>query len=257
MSNLEVFPVPAFNDNYIWAIVNGSSFAVVDPGDADPVFAFIQERGLGLVSILITHHHFDHTGGVAELKRLTSAKVFYPLGSPFAEGDEAVGEGDSIEMEQLGTEFKVITTPGHTLDHVCYYREGMLFCGDTLFSGGCGRLFEGTPDQMRHSLQKLCRLPQDTKVYCAHEYTLSNLKFAFACDLQNARLEQYQRWCQQQRQEGRPTLPSSIGLEQEINPFLRCDTVDIQSAVMRECAQSAPMGQGEIFAALRAWKDRF
>jgi hydroxyacylglutathione hydrolase len=251
-------PLPAFSDNYIWAFAHGPDAWVVDPGDAIPVLAWLQAQGLTLRGILLTHHHADHTGGVDALRSATGAAVFGPAFEHLPEPVQRLSQGDAVEA--LGLTFRVLEVPGHTAGHIAYYTpdfEGapLLFCGDTLFSGGCGRLFEGTPAQMLASLDALAALPGPTRVCCTHEYTLSNLRFAQAVEPHNPDLATYRQWCEAQRQQGLPTLPSTLALEKNINPFLRSREPSVVQAVQ----QQAPQAHGEagVFAALRQWKDTF
>ncbi|TDK52210.1 hydroxyacylglutathione hydrolase [Pseudomonas moraviensis] len=254
---IQISALPAFTDNYIWLLQDHQTqrCAVVDPGDAAPVQAWLDAHpGWVLSDILITHHHHDHVGGVERLKAATGAKVYGPASESIPARDVALKDNDSVSV--LGWDFDVYAVPGHTLGHIAYYHHGLLFCGDTLFAAGCGRLFEGTPEQMYHSLSRLAALPEDTLVYCTHEYTLSNLKFAAAVEPGNpdiaARLEKVI----QQRQSGVMTLPSTLALEKLTNPFLRSsETLVTQKVDEREGAQNRE--PSEVFAALRAWKDKF
>jgi hydroxyacylglutathione hydrolase len=256
---MQLIPIPAFSDNYIWALHDGRQALVVDPGEAEGVARWLQQEGLRLDTILITHHHADHTGGVAALREATGARVIGPAYETMPEPLQRVSEGDTVEV--LGQRFDVIEVPGHTAGHIAYYTPAMdgaplLFCGDTLFSGGCGRLFEGTPAQMLDSLTRLAALPGDTRVCCTHEYTLSNLKFAQAIEPDNAALRAYVAHCQAQRAQNFPTLPSSIGLEKQINPFLRTD----EPAVVRSAQAHEPGRPADavsVFATLREWKNVF
>lgn len=256
---MHLIPIPAFSDNYIWALHDGTQALVVDPGEAAGVSRWLEQEGLRLDTILITHHHADHTGGVAELREATGARVIGPAFESMPEPLLRVGEGESVEV--LGLRFEVIEVPGHTAGHIAYYTPAMdgaplLFCGDTLFSGGCGRLFEGTPAQMLDSLTRLAALPASTRVCCTHEYTLSNLKFAQAVEPGNAELAAYTAHCQAQRAQNFPTLPSSIGLEKQINPFLRTG----EAAVVRSAQAHQPgiaTDAVSVFATLREWKNVF
>jgi hydroxyacylglutathione hydrolase len=256
---MQLIPIPAFSDNYIWALHDGRQALVVDPGEAEGVAHWLQQEGLRLDTILITHHHADHTGGVAALREATGARVIGPAYETMPEPLRRVSEGDTVEV--LGLRFDVIEVPGHTAGHIAYYTPTMdgaplLFCGDTLFSGGCGRLFEGTPAQMLDSLTRLAALPADTRVCCTHEYTLSNLKFARAIEPDNAALSAYVAHCQAQRAQNFPTLPSSIGLEKQINPFLRTDEpAVVQSALAHEPGR--PADAVSVFTTLREWKNVF
>ncbi|WP_369742491.1 hydroxyacylglutathione hydrolase [Pseudidiomarina sp. PP-1MA] len=245
-----VSAIPAFNDNYIWAIQArvGSAAVIVDPGDAEPVLAWLAEQQVALAAILITHHHWDHTDGIAALLEAYPRQpipVFgpdpamaAPLTTPIACITDPLHDGELFRLPELDNQWQVFATPGHTLDHLCFYTPGYLFCGDTLFSAGCGRMFEGTAEQFQQSLQSLAELPASTNVYCAHEYTEANLRFARAAEPENQAVLMHQRWVKQQRQQGLSSLPSQLGKELEINPFLR--------------AQSAAE-----FARLRRWKDNF
>jgi len=254
---IQISALPAFTDNYIWLLQDHQTqrCAVVDPGDAAPVQAWLEAHpGWVLSDILITHHHHDHVGGVERLKAATGAKVYGPASESIPARDVALKDNDRVSV--LGWDFAVYAVPGHTLGHIAYYHHGLLFCGDTLFAAGCGRLFEGTPEQMYHSLSRLATLPEDTLVYCTHEYTLSNLKFAAAVEPGNRHVAARLEKVTQQRQNGVMTLPSTLALEKLTNPFLRAsETLVTQKVDEREGAQNrAP---SEVFAALRAWKDTF
>lgn len=256
---LSVEPVPAFNDNYIWLLtMPGSTEAfVVDPGDAAPVKAALEARGLELTGILVTHHHFDHVGGVAALREAYNPVVYGPE-NPAIEGiDHRLEAGDRIHV--LDHLFEVLTVPGHTLDHIAYFHPGetpLLFCGDTLFAGGCGRLFEGTPQMMHESLQALAALPSATRVYCAHEYTLANLAFATAVEPNNQALAERLEQANAMRQRDEPTVPSTLGLELATNPFLRCSEDELLASL--EAQGKLPRGSVvDVFAAVRSWKDNF
>jgi hydroxyacylglutathione hydrolase len=255
---MKLIPIPAFNDNYIWLLHHERRALVVDPGDAQPVLAILQQEDLTLEAILVTHHHGDHTGGVAALRQATGTGVFGPVGEPLPEPLTRVQEGDTVSA--LGLNFQVMSVPGHTAGHVAYFLqpshdEPLLFCGDTLFSAGCGRLFEGTPAQMLTSLSRLAALPAMTRVCCAHEYTLGGLAFARLVEPDNQVLINYQIRSKSLREQHLPTLPSSIGLENAINPFLRTRIPRVVEAARQfdPCAQS----EVEVFAALRTWKNQF
>ncbi|OPG68680.1 hydroxyacylglutathione hydrolase [Pseudomonas ogarae] len=254
---IQISALPAFTDNYIWLLQDHSTqrCAVVDPGDAAPVQAWLEAHpGWVLSDILITHHHHDHVGGVQALKNATNATVYGPASENIPARDQALHDNDQVSV--LGWDFDVYAVPGHTLGHIAYYHHGLLFCGDTLFAAGCGRLFEGTPAQMHHSLSRLAALPEDTLVYCTHEYTLSNLKFAAAVEPGNpdvaARLEKVSR----QRSEGIMTLPSTLALEKLTNPFLRTTETSVKQKADERNGQRNQT-PSEVFAALRAWKDTF
>ncbi|GAB5449858.1 MAG: hydroxyacylglutathione hydrolase [Halioglobus sp.] len=256
---LDIQPIEAFSDNYIWLIREPGSnrAAVVDPGDAAPVRAVLAEQELELHAVLITHHHFDHVGGLKELREAFSPRVYGPH-NPAIEGiEERLGDGDSIEL--FGARFDVFEVPGHTLDHIAYFHGGdqpVLFCGDTLFAGGCGRLFEGTAPMMLRSLDKLAALPAATQVYCAHEYTLANLAFARAVEPDNEALQQRSTEAEQYRQRGEPTVPSQLSLELDTNPFLRCreDTLVANLDAQGRLQERTPEA---VFASVRGWKDSF
>ena len=250
-------PLPAFSDNYIWCLHDGRHALVVDPGEADGVLAWLHEQGVELRTVFITHHHPDHTGGVAALREAAGAEVIGPALERLPEPVCRVS-GDQ-RVQALGLDFEVIDVPGHTAGHIAYYAaqiDGapLLFCGDTLFSAGCGRLFEGTPAQMHASLARLAALPDDTRVCCTHEYTLSNLAFARAVEPGNAQLAEYARHCQQLRNQNFPTLPSSIGLEKRINPFLRTHEPSLLQAASARTGvpQNDPVS---VLAILREWKN--
>jgi len=254
---LTVKPIPALQDNYIWVLRQDAQnrVVVVDPGDAEPVIAWLDHEKLILDTILITHHHHDHTGGLAELIERYAPQVYGPDNDAIAGIDQRVSEGD--ECRVLGRHFDVLAVPGHTLDHIAFHAPGtpgLLFAGDTLFSGGCGRLFEGSPEQMQASLAKLEALPEDTLVFAAHEYTLANLAFAAAAEPDNAARDAYRNECRKARDLDRPTLPTTLARERQINPFLRIDEPGLLETLRQ---QGAADNSREAFATLRAWKDRF
>jgi hydroxyacylglutathione hydrolase len=258
---MNLLALPAFADNYLWMLHDGRHAVVVDPGDAAPVIAALAEADLQLVGILVTHRHSDHVGGLADLQahpRGRHARIIGPAEAPMPAATEPVHDGDRIDL--MGLTFTALHLPGHTLDHLGYVvtppgEAAILFCGDTLFSGGCGRLFEGTPAQMHVSLQRLAALPGDTRVCCAHEYTLSNLRFARAVEPGNDTLADYAAHCADRRERDLPTLPSTIGQERAINPFLRCDQPGVIAAAAEHgAATDDPVA---VFTALRQWKDHF
>ncbi len=256
---MHLHPLPAFSDNYIWVLHDHRHALVVDPGEAAGVQQWLQDRQLALQAILITHHHADHTGGVAALREATGARVFGPAFEELPRPLQGVEGGDQLDL--LGLRFEVIDVPGHTAGHVAYFAPDvdgapLLFCGDTLFSAGCGRLFEGTPAQMLDSLTRLAALPDGTRVCCTHEYTLSNLRFAQAVDPDNPALAAHAQHCRDLRDRNLPTLPSSIGLEKQINPFLRSQ----EAALVRSARTRAPASPTDalgVFTTLRAWKNDF
>ncbi|WP_287878110.1 hydroxyacylglutathione hydrolase [Aquitalea sp.] len=248
-----VTPVRAFADNYIWVLQQGTGALAVDPGEAAPLIAFLDQRGLALQIILITHHHADHCGGLAELlQRWPQAQVYGPPG--IAGVNQPVMEGASVHWHDYA--FDVLALPGHTLDHLGYYGHGQLFCGDTLFGAGCGRLFEGSPAQMLASLDKLAALPDTTRFYPAHEYTLSNLKFALAVEPDNDEIQLRQLLDQKQIAMGLPTLPTELGLEKTTNPFMRSDIASVQYTASRHTGQHLSQ-RVEVFTVLREWKNNF
>jgi hydroxyacylglutathione hydrolase len=254
-----VFAVPAFRDNYIWVLTDdaGETAVAVDPGDAAPVWEALERRGLRLGGILVTHHHADHVGGVtALLEQWPGIPVWGPAGERIPGRTVAVADGDEVVMEQLGLRFEVLDVPGHTAGHVAYFGHGMLFCGDTLFAGGCGRLFEGSAAQMNASLAKLARLPGDTRVYCAHEYTEANLRFAMAVEPDNAALQRRYGKVRQERARGEMTLPSTLAEELATNPFLRCEQPSVRQRATARAGRDLS-GPEAVFATVRAWKDSF
>jgi hydroxyacylglutathione hydrolase len=256
---LKVTPVPAFSDNYIWLIhglADPRSVAIVDPGDPRPVLKRLKDDRLGAVAILVTHHHADHVGGVDALVAELGVPVYGPASERIPRIDFPLREGDRVAPDGLGIEFGVIDCPGHTAGHIAYHGHGTLFCGDTLFSAGCGRLFEGTPAQMSRSLGKLAALPDDTRVYCTHEYTLSNLRFAGAVEPANDDVRAYIERVGRLRSEDRPTLPSTLGLEREVNPFLRCAESTVREAAERRAGRPL-VDDVEVFSVVRSWKDGF
>ncbi|AQT10179.1 hydroxyacylglutathione hydrolase [Pseudomonas sp. Eqa60] len=254
---IQISALPAFTDNYIWLLQDHRSqrCAVVDPGDAAPVLAWLeQHQGWVLSDILITHHHHDHVGGVERLKQHSAATVYGPAREKIPARD--IGLEDNQRVSILGWEFEVFAVPGHTLGHIAYYHHGLLFCGDTLFAAGCGRLFEGTPEQMHHSLGRLAALPDDTLIYCTHEYTLSNLRFAQAVEPANPDIAERLAKVTQMREQGRMTLPSTLALEKLTNPFLRTGETSVKQKADERNGQDN-QSQSAVFAALRAWKDKF
>ena len=252
---LEIVPLPAFRDNYIWSIRRGTQLAVVDPGDAGPVIAHVRARGLQLAAVLITHHHADHTGGLSVLaERFDGAggtdplPVFGPAGESITGVNRPLAGGETILVPGLDLALQVLAVPGHTRGHLAYFGEGMLFCGDTLFGAGCGRLFEGTPAQMFASLSRLASLPGATRVYCAHEYTLQNLRFARGIEPDSPALAERESRALALRAAGQPTVPSTIDEERATNPFLRCTVPAVVRAMDGEAASDDPVA---VFAALR------
>ena len=252
---LEIVPVKAFRDNYIWTLRDSKHAAVVDPGDARPVIEYLTREKLELVAILATHHHADHVGGIPELLERGHVPVYGPRGEPIESLTRAVGEGDTVTIPELDVSFAVLDIPGHTRAHIAYYGAECLFCGDTLFACGCGRVFEGTPEQMYASLEKLRALPDSTKVYCGHEYTLANIGFARGVEPGNDALGTREARDRRLREAGKPTLPTTLGEEKATNPFLRClEPAVVESANKYLGARAADPVR--VFAAIRDWKNR-
>jgi len=264
-----VTAIPAFNDNYIWAITSkdpsitnkNKPIALVDPGEAAPCIAFIEKNELQLCTILVTHHHPDHVGGIADLKTYCQNKgwpltIYAPENSSIKNIDVRVSEREIVNISALDVSFEVINLAGHTLDHIGYYGNDIVFCGDTLFSGGCGRIFEGSPKQMLTALTRLTDLPERTHVYCAHEYTLANLTFALAVEPKNAELVHYYNQVLAQREKNVSTIPTSILLEKKINPFLRCKQADIVNSAAKFSGTN-PVNELETFTVIRQWKNQF
>lgn len=248
--------IRAFRDNYIWALIAGSHVAVVDPGEAPPVLDFLRREKLELAAVLLTHHHADHVGGVPELLDCFKVPVYGPRTENIPTVAHPLGEGDEIGLPKIGAQFRVLDIPGHTRGHIAYYGANSVFCGDTLFACGCGRLFEGTPAQMSASLAKLAALPDATRVYCGHEYTLANIAFASAVEPGNAALKTLKTEAEAKRAQYLPTLPSTIGAEKATNPFLRASVPEVAAAAEAH-AGHALNNPIEVFAALREWKNRF
>jgi len=258
-----VTAISAFNDNYIWAISseNSDKIALVDPGDANVCIDYLQRNDMTLSTILITHHHKDHVGGIKKLlgyakKEAWSVTVYGPANERIDQLDITLKENDVVNLTAPMCQFTVLDLPGHTKGHIAYYNDAMVFCGDTLFSGGCGRVFEGTPKQMHHSLAKLATLTPETLVYCAHEYTQTNLAFALAVEPNNLDLQSYSEQVNAKRQKNQATIPTSIGLERRINPFLRCNEISIKLAA-KSFNNQETNNSDEVFTVIRAWKDNF
>lgn len=265
---LKVSSVGAFSDNYIWVFGQdgGRDVCIVDPGDAAPVLVALDSQDLQLSSILLTHHHADHIGGVKELlERFPGTPVYGPKSSKIDSVTSPISEGDKLNWAEV--DFSIVSVPGHTLDHIAYYasehsgeenlKNGVLFCGDTLFTGGCGRIFEGDPAMMYKSLHKLASLPGSTMVYCAHEYTQGNLRFAMVADPGNPDTIERLQQVNKARDAGMSTVPSTLAMELRTNPFLRCHTKAVRGAVIEKMDMPSDSDEIEVFAALRRWKDSF
>lgn len=256
MPEVNVTAIPAFSDNYIWLIsAGGADCAVVDPGDAEPVRRALRREGLELACILLTHHHADHIGGAAALAAATGAEVFGPRDPRIPGQSRSFGEGERVDLPRLKLAFEVLEVPGHTSSHIAFFGHGCLFCGDTLFSVGCGRLFEGSPEQMQNSLDKLAALPASTRVFCGHEYTLSNCDFALQVEPDNRVLQRRASAAEAARAIGRSTVPSLLGDELAVNPFLRSREPAVVRAARRRNPQASP--GASTLAEIRAWKDTF
>lgn len=258
---VKIRPIRAFTDNYIWLIEDGVNAVVVDPGLAKPVLETLEHDGLTLAAILLTHHHQDHVGGVRELLEHSAVPVYGPAMESLPACDHALSEGETVTLDKPGIVLRVLDVPGHTAGHIAFFADDIggkpaLFCGDTLFVGGCGRLFEGTPSQMLDSLDKLCALPDATRVYCAHEYTLSNLRWARSVDPENASLLEMEQLAKAVREIDQPTVPSRMDIEKRCNPFLRSRDAGIAQAASAWASRSLQTPV-EVFAALREWKNGF
>jgi hydroxyacylglutathione hydrolase len=255
---IQVQPILAFKDNYIWCLINDKTnhCIIVDPGEVKPVLTFLKRFNLMLDAVFITHHHWDHTNGIKGILKDYAVPVFGPAKEKVIGVSNPVDEGDGIELNHWPIAFKVLAIPGHTLGHIAYYGGRMLFCGDTLFSAGCGRLFEGTAEQMLDSLNKLSQLPDETQIYCGHEYTLNNLNFAQMIEPSNPRVKEHLERVRELRQKNLPSLPSVLFAERLINPFLRCDKTEILSRVERHRGKKLDL-PAEVFAYLRQWKNNY
>lgn len=255
---IPIYPIPSLKDNYIWALIDPEqrSVCIIDPGDADPVIAFLDKQKLDLQSILITHHHWDHTDGIGLLKDKYQIPVYGPANPAIPEITQVTDDGMEIPNEDCFLKLRVLAIPGHTLDHLAYYAPGMLFCGDTLFAAGCGRIFEGSVLQMYQSLQKMAALPEDTKIYCAHEYTLNNLRFAQIVEPDNEAIHERLAQVKALREMNLPSLPSTLKEEKLTNPFLRCEMPQLRANMEKFSGQTlnSPV---EVFGWVRKWKDEF
>lgn len=255
--SIQVLPILAFKDNYIWCLINEETkhCIIVDPGEAKPILTQIKQLNLTLDAILITHHHWDHTNGIRSILRLHNVPVFGPMKEKIAGVSNPIDEGDKIELVNWPT-FEIIAIPGHTLGHIAYYGNNFLFCGDTLFAAGCGRLFEGTAEQMLNSLDKLARLPDKIQIYCGHEYTLANLHFAQAVEPNNNYIKERLEKTRELRQKNLASVPSFLYEERLSNPFLRCENLEIKMCVEKRTGKKL-LTPVEIFTYLRQWKNNF
>jgi len=255
---LTISPIPAFDDNYIWILHQhgNKNCVVVDPGDEDPVLDYLRAQQLNLEAILITHHHFDHTAGIEGLVRETGADVYGPANEKIPELQFPLKEPDQFELQQSGLGFRVLDVPGHTRGHIAYLIEDVLFSGDCLFAAGCGRLFEGTAEQMYQSISKLSNLPDATRVYCAHEYTEANLKFALAVENNNPDIANRLQQVMSDRANNKSTIPTTIALEKLTNPFMRCHLKPLKEAA-KSYSGEQPGSESETFSTIRRWKDSF
>jgi len=253
---LSVEPIKAFTDNYIWLVSTNEGSIVIDPGESKSIQKLIDNKTIDLKGILITHHHYDHTNGLSELVKKNELEVYGPVNN--IDGiNHRLNDKDKISI--IGIDFDVISIPGHTLDHIGFYSANasnpILFCGDTLFAGGCGRIFEGTYEQMFNALKKITKLPTNTNIYCGHEYTLSNLKFALEADDTNKELIEEFKKVENKINSNIPSLPTTLDKELKVNPFLRCDNINIQNKIIEKFKVSN--SELEVFTALRKWKDNF
>lgn len=253
---MHIQAIPAFNDNYIWLLINPSNrkAVCVDPGDASVVIDHLKKQQLDLVGILVTHHHWDHTGGISELVKYYQPKVYCSYRNNIPQRTHALHNNDVISIPNLEIELNILEIPGHTLDHICFYAEGMLFCGDTLFAAGCGKVFEGTMAEMYNSLLKISHLPDATQIYCGHEYTLNNLKFASLVEPDNAAIKNRLAEIQNLRDQNKITLPSTLSIEKQTNPFLRCHLPSLQKAASNYSGKTItdPI---TTFTIIREWKN--
>jgi hydroxyacylglutathione hydrolase len=256
IKKIQIYPLPSLQDNYIWALcdLEHKKVSVVDPGEAEPVLTFLKQEQFTLQSILITHHHWDHTQGIPALKTQGEVPVYGPRELPHV--TQALAEGSRLSQENSPLALEVFAIPGHTLDHLAYYAPGVLFCGDTLFAAGCGRLFEGSALELYSSLQRIAALPADTKIYCAHEYTLNNLRFAAVVEPGNPAILKRLAKVKTLRENQLVSLPTTLREEKETNPFLRCDQPLVKAATEKFSGQilTTPL---EVFSSLRKWKDGF
>lgn len=256
MENLHIIPIPALRDNYIWAITreNSKKIAIVDPSEHQPVITFMQKNSYELCSILITHHHYDHTGGIAQLVKDNPIPVWGATNSEISTITKHINDNDKITIPELDILLETLTIPGHTLDHIAYFGHDLLFCGDTLFTGGMGKIFEGTAIQMYSSIKRLSMLPQATKIYCGHEYTLQNLEFALKVEPNNKELIKRYNYTKKLREANIPTVPATLELELATNPFLRINETEVINSIIKRLGNSKEITPLTIFTELRNWK---
>lgn len=256
-NNIHILPLPAFTDNYIWAMFNHAHCVVVDPGDSKVVIDFVERLGIKLSAVLITHHHPDHTGGLKALKEYNPAlSIFGPHSEKIPEVTVPLTKDDCIFLNEFGAELRVMEAPGHTLDHILYYADDVLFCGDTLFSVGCGRIFEGSFTQMYQSLHQIVRLPATTQIYCTHEYTLANIDFALTVEPNNPDLKHYKAWAERQQASHIPTIPTTLSQQLKLNPFLRVKFPPVVQFAEKRAGHKG-LDNVEVFTQLRLAKDEF
>lgn len=255
---LEIIPLAALKDNYIWLLKNKASghIAIIDPSEAEPVLDLIDSEGLIPIAILITHHHWDHVGGIPGITAKYELPVYTPKTESVSGSTNPVGEGDTVSLAELNLTFNLLDVPGHTSGAVAYYNDNMVFSGDTLFTAGCGRMFEGTPPQMHASLSKFKSLPDNTLLYCGHEYTVANLQFAAVVEPENIAIQDRLRGAKKLRNNKQPTMPSTLGIEKQTNPFLRCEKPSVINAACEHSGKKLD-NPHDVFAAVRAWKDNF
>lgn len=255
---MTIYPVRAFQDNYIWTVHNDKFAIVVDPGDAMPVCKFLDEHKLKLLAILVTHHHRDHTGGICDLVELYNTPVYGPRREKIPCLTHPLGEGDNVEFSELPVKYRVIDIPGHTSGHIAYLWDGGMFCGDTMFTGGCGKIFEGTPEQLHNSLKRLASEPEQSLVYCTHEYTEYNTPFAELCEPGNIALKRWVKDAEALRSHNQPTVPTTLQHEKATNPFLRCTEPEIIRNIELQTGAKLPQdNELAVFTAMRQWRDQF